>query len=373
MKRKNMDAYQTMQKLVFQTKRWQFESNIIGKTEEENYVGGVKNQTAEQQDSKGEKKPPGKASPFLMAAMRGIIEMVEILDVSPVVALDVDSDGKNIVLLAAEYGQTHVYKHMLRIGKLKLSKMMMDTLFGGVDEEGNSALHMAAKFNKEKPWNIPGAALQMQSEIKWYKYVQKSMEPGFFKHYNLKRQTAQEIFTDTHKDLLKKAQEWFISTSQSCSVVAALIAAVAYTSATTVPGGNNQNTGFPMFESQSTFQVFAMSSLIALCFSVAALVSFLSILTSRFHESDFETKLPTQLLGGITALFLSIVANLVSFCAGHFYIIHNKLESSVYFLYGFLSLPVMTFFFMSQLRLYVDLIRAQFSQEPERSGEPHCF
>ena len=90
------------------------------------------------------------------------------------------------------------------------------------------------------------------------------MEPGFFAHYNFNRQTAQEIFTNNHKNLVKKAREWLISTSESCSVVAALIATVAYTSATSVPGGNNQNTGFPMFESEPAFQVFAMSSLIAL-------------------------------------------------------------------------------------------------------------
>lgn len=192
------------------------------------------------------------------------------------------------------------------------------------------------------------------------------MKPGFFPHYNYERQTAQEIFTDTHKNLIEGARTWLLSTSESCSVVAALIAAVAYSSATTVPGGY-QSTGFPVFESQLAFQVFAMSSLIALCFSVMALVLFLSIFTSRLHESDFETKLPTKLIGGMTTLFVSIAASLVSFCAGHFYIIRNKLESGVY-LYAILSFPAVAFFFLSHWRLYFELIRTSISGRPERSG-----
>ncbi|KAG1347733.1 Ankyrin-repeat containing-like protein [Cocos nucifera] len=214
----------------------------------------------------------------------------------------------------------------------------------------------------------------MQSEVKWYKYVKKSMKtPGFFALYNSHRKTAPKIFTKDHKDLMKEAQDWLINTSESCSVVAALVAAVAYTSATSVPGGHDQNTGIPVFEGQLVFQVFALSSLIALCFSATALVLFLSIVTSRFHEVEFETALPTKLIGGMTTLFVSIAANFISFCAGHFYIINNKLESRVYLLYGALSFPVMAFFLTSQLHLYVDLTRALLSEEPERSGRPHDF
>ena len=149
---------------------------------------------------------------------------------------------------------------------------------------------------------------------------------------------------------MKDARDWLIGTSESCSVVAALVAAVAYTSATSVPGGND-STGIPMFEGQRAFQVFAMSSLIALCSSVTALVFFLSIVTSRFHAFDFETALPTKLIGGMTTLFVSIAANLISFCAGYFYVIHNELESGLYILYAALSFPVMAFFLTSQVRL----------------------
>ncbi|KAG1347721.1 putative ankyrin repeat-containing protein ITN1 [Cocos nucifera] len=313
--------------------------------------------------------PVSTATPLLVAAKTGVVEMVEkILEETPTSVFDLDQDEKNIVLLAAEYGHIDIYDRIRM-----LEKNATPRLFGRVDKQGNSALHLAANLVRERLWSIPGAAFQIQSEVKWYKYIEKSVGPGYFPHYNFERKTAQEIFADSHKDLIKDAQKWFISTSTSCSVVAALIATVVYTSFSTVPGGNNQDTGFPIFQGQPAFQVFAISSLIALCFSVMALFLFLSILTSRFHESDFVTGLPTKLILGITTFFVSIAANLVSFFAGHFYIIHNKLESGVYYLYAGMSILVIGFFFMSQPPLYIDLLRTRMSERPKRSKKLHYF
>ncbi|KAK9945236.1 hypothetical protein M0R45_010761 [Rubus argutus] len=94
-----------------------------------------------------------------------------------------------------------------------------------------------AKFGDHKPWLISGAALQMQWEIKWYEYVKSSISLHFFARYNKKNQTAKEIFTSSHTDMVKDGGQWLNNTSQSCSVVAALIATVAFATASTVPGG----------------------------------------------------------------------------------------------------------------------------------------
>ncbi|KAL7172442.1 hypothetical protein ACSBR2_032020 [Camellia fascicularis] len=47
-----------------------------------------------------------------------------------------------------------------------------------------------------------------------------------------------------------------------------------------VPGGVNQDNGVPVLIQQGMFDVFSISSLAALCFSLTALIIFLAILTT---------------------------------------------------------------------------------------------
>ena len=104
-----------------------------------------------------------KETPILIAAKNGVTEMVEkILESFPGAMHDMDAEKKNIVLLAVENRQPHVYQLLLK------RKILKESLFRKVDHEGNSALHLAAKLGAHKPWLIPGEALQMQWEIKWY-------------------------------------------------------------------------------------------------------------------------------------------------------------------------------------------------------------
>ncbi|PON92518.1 Ankyrin repeat-containing protein [Trema orientale] len=318
---------------------------------------------------KGQKKGGKEQTALLIAAKAGATEMVEkILDEFPVAIQDVDSEQKNVVLLAIENRQPHVYKFLL-----KRENIPRESVFRHVDQQGNSALHLAAtQCGEYRPWLIPGSALQMQWEIKWFEFVKNSMPPNFFPHYNKRLQTPNEVFVNTHKDLIKDGSEWLTKTSESCSVVAALVATVAFATSATVPGGINQDRGTPTLEDKPAFNAFAISSLAALCFSVTALVFFLSILTSRYQEKDFALDLPRKLLLGLTSLFASIAAMLVSFCAGHIFVLTEQLRYVAYPLYAALCFPV-TFFAFAQLSLYFDLILAIFKTVPQRSYEvlPH--
>ncbi|XP_024197223.2 uncharacterized protein LOC112200423 [Rosa chinensis] len=306
-------------------------------------------------------------SPVLIAAKMGVTEMVEkILDKFPVAIQDVDSDNKNVILLAVENRQPHVYN------LLQKRKILKESLLRQLDNEGNSALHLAATCGRYRPWLIPGAALQMQWEIKWYKFVKNSMPHRYFVRYNKRGQTPKEIFIDTHKHLIKEGSKWLTKTSESCSVVAALIATVAFATSATVPGGLNQHTGEPILKDKTAFSAFTISSLVALCFSITSLVFFLSILTSRYEESDFSMDLPRKLLMGLTSLFASIASMLVSFCTGHIFLLNHQLRYVAYPLYAATCLPV-TFFALAQLPLYFDLMRAIIKKVPQRSYEvyPH--
>ncbi|KAH6808381.1 hypothetical protein C2S51_029489 [Perilla frutescens var. frutescens] len=101
--------------------------------------------------------------PILEAATNGVVEIVEaILKGFPVAIHDTNADGKNVVLLAVENRQLHLYNFLL---KWKVNKY---SIFSKTDKDGNNALHLAARLGKDRPWLTPGVILQMQWEIKWY-------------------------------------------------------------------------------------------------------------------------------------------------------------------------------------------------------------
>ena len=104
-------------------------------------------------------------TPFLIAAKHGVTEMVEkILELFPVAIRDINAERKNVVMVAVENRQLHVYR-------LLLSKNIpnKDHMFSKVDNKGNSVLHLAARLGDHQPWLIHGPAFQMQWEIKWYR------------------------------------------------------------------------------------------------------------------------------------------------------------------------------------------------------------
>ncbi|CBI36627.3 unnamed protein product, partial [Vitis vinifera] len=187
-----------------------------------------------------------KETPLLTAAKNGIKEIVEsILEHFPVAIHDTNSEKKNVLLLAVENRQPSLYD-------LLKQKYNNESVFHAVDIEGNNMLHLAANYNKSmNPWIIPGAALQMKWEIKWYEHVKSSMPPNLML-YNNAGKTALEVFTNTHEELVQQGGKWLYKTSNSCSVVAALIATVAFTTTTNVPGGVEK--GKPVRGKELAFQ-----------------------------------------------------------------------------------------------------------------------
>ncbi|KAM4075529.1 hypothetical protein ACB094_10G176600 [Castanea mollissima] len=323
---------------------------------------GNKRSTNDLEDKHNEKETPlmGTKTPMLLAAGNGITEMVEqILKEFSLTICD-KSDGKNIVLSAMKNRQTRVLQLLFKQNFVKRK------LIHELDRMDNNALHLAAELGEQKPWLIPGAALQMQWEIKWYEFVKGEVPQHFRYQVNKKGKTPEDIFNKRHKKLVKDGGEWLNKTSESCSVVAALIATVAFAASTTIPGDINDKSGIPNLENQSAVTIFAISSLIALCFSITALFSFLAILTSRYELKDFRRNLPMKLLIGLTSLFISIASMLVSFCAGHYFTLKNKLKDKAFPVYAVTCLPIV-FFAIQQLPLYLDIIWAICKKVPRSS------
>lgn len=137
--------------------------------------------------------------------------------------------------------------------------------------------------------------------------------------------TPQTLFTEEHKELLREGEKWMKDTASSCMVVATLIATVMFAVFSTVPGdhndgtshghsegtshGHNKGTGHP----KKGIIVFTISDAISLISSATSILSFLSILTSRYAEGDFLNLLPKRLIVGLTTLFISIATMMITF------------------------------------------------------------
>ena len=240
-------------------------------------------------------------TPILAAAVNGVVEMVEkILQEFPMTIHDWDSTRKNIVLVAVESRQSHIYDFLLRRRSDVVDK---DLAFHERDEKGNSALHIAAGLQNSRGWFIPPACCNCSGKSNGLRYVPLILNPGScFQNFfvfssiqysdlilqyvkntlppdfcigtNIYRKTALQIFTETHGQLLDKSKEWLNNTCNSCSFIAALISTVAFASSATVPGGVDQDTGEPIFQHHLAFRFFTISSLVALCSSFISLLFF---------------------------------------------------------------------------------------------------
>ncbi|KAG5109605.1 hypothetical protein AAZX31_14G047400 [Glycine max] len=324
----------------------------------------IRKETDERADEKNIDK---KETAFLVAARNGIVEMVnEILYRIPSVIHNANSKKENVLLVAVKNRQPLVVECLKM--KMQSKPEVWNNLILAVDDDENTMLHLAAYApGGDKPWQIAGSALQMMWDIKWFQYIKSLVPQHFYFRSDKKAKTAGEIFEDTHKELIKESGDWLKDTSESCSVVAALVAGVSFATASSIPGGTNDE-GKPNLEGKPAFDVFAIASLVGLCFSVTGLIMFLTILTSRKQAKDFRRDLPLKLLLGLSSLFISIAAMVVSFCTGHFFLLSHRYKMVLYPIYGATCFPV-TFYAVAQFPLYFDLLTAILTKVPRASDK----
>ncbi|KAG6584103.1 Ankyrin repeat-containing protein, partial [Cucurbita argyrosperma subsp. sororia] len=141
-----------------------------------------------------------------------------------------------------------------------------------------------------------------------------------------KEEKPRQLFTEEHKELAKEGEKWVKSAANSCMLLAPLIITVALSAAFTLPGGNNENTGSPMFLYHKLFTVFTISDATALISSSVAFLWFSSISMSRRSETDFLYRLPLKLVLGLGLLFLSFLGMVLAFDISFF--LHYGKDSS---------------------------------------------
>ncbi|XP_028057663.1 ankyrin repeat-containing protein ITN1-like isoform X2 [Camellia sinensis] len=248
--------------------------------------------------------------------------LIELIEAYPDLIWKVNSQNQSIFHVAVLHRHAGIFNILYEIGSIK------DLITAYRVEDRNNMLHLAAKLAPPNQLNIvSGAALQMQRELLWFKEVEKIMQPSYVEKKNSKGKTA--LVTEEHKNLVEKGEAWMKNTASQSIVVATLIATVMFAAAFTVPCGNDNNTGIPMFRKDSSLMVFAISDAIALVTSSTSVLMFLSILTSRYAENDFLESLPIKLMIGLTTLFISITTMMVAFGATFFIITVNKILNRI--------------------------------------------
>ncbi|XP_055961620.1 uncharacterized protein LOC126677327 isoform X2 [Mercurialis annua] len=259
---------------------------------------------------------------FFVAIREGVIEVVvEMIKSIPSLVSALDNNLRGMLMLAVQHRQEKIFS---LVHVLDMSKFMS---ISHLDKDRNTMLHVAAKLAPSRRLSrISGAALQMQRELQWYKEVESIVNPLAKAYVNDFEQRPGDIFSSDHYELVADGEKWMKDTATSCTVVGALIITIMFTAAFTVPGGNHQETGFPIFLHEKSFRIFLISDAISLFASSTSVLMFLGVLTSRYSEEDFLKSLPTKLIIGLSTLFVSIAAMMVSFCATIILMLRDQLN-----------------------------------------------
>ncbi|XP_026458327.1 ankyrin repeat-containing protein NPR4-like [Papaver somniferum] len=210
-----------------------------------------------------------------------------------------------------------------------------------IESNGGNILHVAAKIAPPSRLNIYSSPVaQMQSEIIWFKKVKKRVPRGLRNMRNKDGETPEEVFTREHKDLMKKAEAYMIRTAESCLVVAALVATVAFAAAITLPGGtfsdgtDTTEKGKPVLLRKQSFLVFMVADALALFSSTTAILLFLSIYIGNHNEGNFELILPRTLKRGLGSLILSVLSVVTAFSMAISIILKDKYIWAPYLIFA---------------------------------------
>ncbi|XP_023731470.1 uncharacterized protein LOC111879232 isoform X1 [Lactuca sativa] len=294
-------------------------------------------------------------NPILEASRQNAYEFVDkIMHHFPNAIWSANEDGHNIIQYAVVNRSEKIYNLLYWMSQ---HRNICRTI---KDSSGNNLLHLATRLAPNNKLNlISGEALQIQRELQWFKEVERFICPLSIIQKNSFNETPQTIFTREHKELVIEGQKWMKSTAESYTITAALIITIVFAAAITVPGGNKQEGGLPVFTNHTAFTIFAISDAISLFSAVTSLLMFLSILTARFAEQDFLFKLPTKLIIGLATLFISTTAMIVAFAAT-LYLVFGQSNSRILIPIAVLTCLPITSFVTLQFPLVIELMSATY-------------
>ncbi|KAK3438810.1 hypothetical protein EUGRSUZ_C03634 [Eucalyptus grandis] len=207
--------------------------------------------------------------------------------------------------------------------------------------------------------DVSGAAFLLQRELQWFQAMHAGSPFTKWLKFQQHKKSLWEIFVEQWNELFKEAGQWMKDTSSSCSLVATLIITIAFAAAFTVPGGNNDSTGVPIFLNKASFIVFVVADGFALLSSVTATLMFLTILTSRYTIEDFLHSLPRKMVMGLTFLIFSLASMLVAFSSALTIILSERFKW-IYIPITLLAAFPIVLFAILQLPLYIEMVESTF-------------
>ncbi|OWM73214.1 uncharacterized protein LOC116202375 isoform X1 [Punica granatum] len=288
------------------------------------------------------------------AAMSGIVEIISICLENFPYLIWVKSTFAATLQSAVALRQEKVLNLMLE------QSAFTKALSNEKDGCGPKILRSAAKLSPYPELSsVSCPALQMQRELQWFKAVEEFVHPQVREHKDKGGRIVGELFTRKHRRLLRDAEKWMKDTSSSCMVVSTLIATVVFAAAFTVPGGNVDGKGIPLFLNERVFMLFAVSDALALFSSTTSILMFLSILTARFAEEDFLRALPKRLILGFTSLFLALATMMVAFGATLYMVVSERFKWILFPITALTAIPV-ALFAMLQLPLLIFMVQSTY-------------
>ncbi|KAK1412367.1 hypothetical protein QVD17_33565 [Tagetes erecta] len=249
-------------------------------------------------------------TPLLLATKHGCTQIVEeILDQYPQAIEHIDKDGRNILHVAIKYRNHEVFDHVVN------RKHAKERLRGKIDKDANTLLHMVGEEVQDVDSDLKGPAYVLQDNMQMFKKVMEVCTTLDQSKLNSQSKTAEQLFYEKNNKLREEAKNWMIESAKNYTVVAVLIATVAFAAEYTVPGGSNQDTGKPVLKHKPLFRFFTIADAMSLSAALTSVIMFLNVITSSYRFKDFEKSLIRKLSAGITMLMISVAMLMVAFAA----------------------------------------------------------
>ncbi|XP_074580796.1 uncharacterized protein LOC141837258 [Curcuma longa] len=250
-------------------------------------------------------------SPLIMGAEMGLNEFVKkILEVCPESATYVDSRRRNVLQVAIESGNREIVETIRQM--TAGDKPVLPSWLLSHTKSRGTILHFASE---RIPPDTDDDAVQMQDELIFFETVKEMVPRELMYSRNKEEKTAQEVFSENHKEMLKRCKNQLMEMGKTC---AGLVAAVVFASSFSIPGEKDEKTGNPVYMDRLAFKIFSHTYVIGLSCAATSLILFLSLVISPYKEQQFRRAIPTKYFLACLSFAMALFALLVSFTCNIF-------------------------------------------------------